>query len=59
MSDVRVRETGHYWVKCKITGWYVAYWDDGYNEWLTWRLLEPVHDTHFEQIDERRIEREQ
>ena len=49
------RETGYYWVKAYGT-WLICYYSSRYNKWRhedDW-----MSDSCFEEIDEKRIERE-
>jgi hypothetical protein len=59
-----MREPGYYWVKYKGK-WMIANWDDQYPEpgesgyWNLVQTITDVNDNSFDEIDERRIVRDE
>lgn len=50
------RKTGYYWVK-SYSDWFVCYYSNSYGKWRyedDW-----ISDSRFEEIDEKRIERQE
>lgn len=52
------RESGYYWVKIKGE-WIVAQWDKSMDWWVITGNEHLFYDSDFEEIDERRIVREE
>lgn len=52
------RESGYYWVNCKGE-WIVAQWDKSMNWWVITGNERLFYDKDFDEIDERRIVREE
>ena len=57
MMNQKNRENGWYWVKCIVHGWVVAGFDG--QKWISTYWVGRKEDSFFNEIDERRIVREE
>lgn len=52
------REEGYYWVRDIYWGWYIAFYNSATSDWNRIGTDVDYENDFFEEIDERRIERE-